>query len=207
MDPPMGYRRKWENIVCKLHKSIYCLKQASRQWFTKFSQLPIGCGFTQSKSDYSLFTKGSGVTFVSLDVYVDNIIIASPNLSLVRATQKALQKLFCLKLLGNLRCFLGLEIAKSFHGIYLSQRKYTPTLLEDSGFFDSKGTELPRDPNLKFPSIDGATLEGISQYRGLIGRLLYFTISRPEICFVVNKLCRIMLTPTSVENKQRSLLL
>lgn len=106
--------------MCRLNKSIYGLRQSSRQWFTKFSQALTGCNFVQSKNDYSLFTSGSSPHFVAILVYVDDIVVAGPSLEMIQRVQKKIQSLFKLKLLGSLRYFLGLEIAKAHDGISLS---------------------------------------------------------------------------------------
>ena len=146
MQLPLGYplpkaTSEEEPIACQLNKSMYRLKQASRQWFTKYSFALLQHGFSQSKSDYSLFHKGKGVSLVVLLVYVaymDNIILASLTIFALIAIKSALQSLFKLKDLGSLKYFLGLEIAKSSFGIFLSQRKYTLSLLDDTGFLASK---------------------------------------------------------------------
>ncbi|XP_061366238.1 uncharacterized mitochondrial protein AtMg00810-like [Gastrolobium bilobum] len=201
MDVPLGYNLQGEHYpkgtksVCRLYKVIYGLKQASRQWNSKFTSVLLQHGFAQSKSDYSLFTKGAGSSFVALLVYVDDIIITGPDPAVVTSLKSFLHTHFKLKDLGNLKYFLGLEIARAQKGIFLSQRHYTLQLLEDTGFLACKPASVPMDPRLQLNAKDGELLTDPSQFRRLIGRLLYLTLSRPDITFAVHKLSQFMSQP------------
>ncbi|KAL4362743.1 hypothetical protein GQ457_04G027460 [Hibiscus cannabinus] len=77
MDLPLGFFSDKSGMVCKLQKSLYGLKQASRQWNERLTVALVQQGFKQSVSDSSLFTRGNGSTFVALAVYVDDIILAN----------------------------------------------------------------------------------------------------------------------------------
>ena len=66
MTLPPGFGRKGETRVCKLNKSLYGLKQASRQWFLKLSPALKAAGFHQSLSDYSLFVRNRQGSFIAL---------------------------------------------------------------------------------------------------------------------------------------------
>lgn len=164
MDMPLGYQppiskssRQGERLVCRLNKSIYGLKQASQQWFAKFSADLLSMGFHQSKFDYSLFIQGTGSAFLALLVDVDDIIITEADISLIETLQSLLNTRFLLKDLGSLKFFLGLEIARSSTGICLSQRHYTLSLLEENGLLGCKPTSMPMDPNEKL-SAEGGNL-------------------------------------------------
>uniref|UniRef100_A0A803P5L5 Integrase catalytic domain-containing protein n=1 Tax=Cannabis sativa TaxID=3483 RepID=A0A803P5L5_CANSA len=183
------------NLVCKLHKSIYGLRQSSRQWYKKLTYALLQEGFTQSQANYTLFTRGTHNTFVVLLVYVDDIILAGPNLQLLHHLQDALQARFKLKTLGPLKYFLGFEIARANSNLFLSQRKYTLQLLQDTGYTDSKPAKAPMDPRQRLNDQDGDLLDNPSHYRQVIGRLLYLTLSRPDITFAVNTLSQFMSSP------------
>ncbi|GMJ13708.1 hypothetical protein HRI_005040000 [Hibiscus trionum] len=183
------------NLVCKLNKSIYGLKQASRQWFHAFSQVILKCGFVQSPSDHSLFTKGTGDDFIALLVYVDDVVLAGKNLLLLEAVQDFLQSHFKLKLLGPLKYFLGFEIAMNDTGISLSQRHYTLQLLEDTGCLGKKPAETPIIASHKLSVHEGDLLTDPQIYRRLVGRLLYLTHTRPDITFAVHLLSQFVSSP------------
>lgn len=117
MQLPKGYvhnvePKAGEKLVGRLHKSIYGLKQASRQWNAKFTEALLQFGFLQSKNDYSLFVKGAGSSFVTLLVYVDDIVVASPNMEIVHKVVGYLKNVFKLRDMGSLKYFLGLEVAR-----------------------------------------------------------------------------------------------
>ncbi|KAL4367961.1 hypothetical protein GQ457_05G011320 [Hibiscus cannabinus] len=122
MQLPLGYKSvsSDSNMVCKLHKSIYGLKQASRQWFHAFSKVILNYGFVQSPSEHSLFVKGAGDDLIVLLVYVDDIVLAGKNLDFLKSVQSFLQQSFKLKELGSLKYFLGFEIARNETSISLS---------------------------------------------------------------------------------------
>ena len=144
-----GFHSKGGNVVCKLNKSLYGLKQASRQWNAKFCSIIKHHGFKQSKVDYSLLTKKCNDSFIALMVYVDDILIASNNVQAVEELETSLNQHFKLKDLRGLKYFLGLEIARSDKGVTLCQRKDALEVLKDAGMSACKPSKVPMEQNLK----------------------------------------------------------
>lgn len=192
---PLGYAQQGDSRVCKLQKSRYGLRQASRQWFSKLSTTIIAYGFQQAQSDHSLFVKLENGSFIVLLVYVDDIILASNDLNSISELKTFLDNKFRIKDLGNLKYFLWLEVARSSKSITLCQRKYALDILQDSGFLAVKSVAFPMEQNVKFSKLDGDLLEDPFTYRRLIGRLVYLTISCLNISYFVQVLSQYMDKP------------
>lgn len=139
-----------ESRAYRLYKSLYDLKQASRQWFAKFFSSLFQHGFTQFKNDYSLFTRTYGSSFITLLVYVDNIIITSNDTDGISALKELQASQFELKDLDPLKYFMGFEVAQTTNGISTSHQKYSLAILTDMGFLGAKPVNFPIEQNLKF---------------------------------------------------------
>ncbi|KAH9651461.1 protein kinase domain-containing protein [Citrus sinensis] len=169
MQVPQGFSKQGEHLVCKLNKSIYGLKQASRNWFSKFSATIQQAGFRQSKADYSLFVKTNAKFSTFVLVYVDDIIVAGNDAAEVSRIKDFLAQKFYIKALGKLKYFLGIEVARSSRGIFLSQRKYALDILKDAGLLAGRVSHFPMEQQLRLSSTDGDLLSNPSSYRRLVG--------------------------------------
>ena len=187
-----------KNMVCKLHKSLYGLKQAPRQWFSKLSTTLKDHGFVQSRSDYSMFVKGSGENLLIILVYVDDLILASPSNSEIAATKRFLSSQFHMKDMGKLRYFLGIEVDHCPNGLFLSQRKYINDLLTEYGMLNCRPLRLPMDSHHKLSINKGDPLTHAEPYQKLVGKLIYLTLTRPDIAFTVHVLSKFMHQPTTI---------
>jgi hypothetical protein len=97
--------------------------------------------------------------------------------------------------LGLLKYFLGIEIAHSPKGIFISQRKYTLDLLRETGKIECKPMSTPINSKSKLNTEDGEPLENINQFQRLVGKLIYLTVTRPDISFSISKISQFMHSP------------
>nr|KYP62386.1 hypothetical protein KK1_016918 [Cajanus cajan] len=169
-------------------RSLYGLKQASRQWYAQLSSFLLTHGFKPSASDHSLFLKHSASSITILLIYVDDIILAGNNLAEITSITLLLDSTFKIKNLGDLKYFLGLEVAYTSSSIHLCQHKYTLDLLSDNGMLVSRPSSTPMDYSTRLHVISDSTLSDPSIYRRLVGRLIYLTTTRPDITYAVHHL-------------------
>ena len=129
MDQPLGFELKGQGSkVCNLKRSIYGLKQASRQWNLKFHQAMLKDGFTMMEEDQCIYIyiKCSNSVFISMSSYVDDILIVGNDKKLIDATKKSLSLTFEMKDMGKASYVLGVKILKdrSKRQLSLSQEIY-----------------------------------------------------------------------------------
>ncbi|GJX78233.1 ribonuclease H-like domain-containing protein [Tanacetum coccineum] len=199
MTLPEGYFDKEDKRVCKLVKSLYGLKQAPRKWNEKLVSVLLENGFTQSKNDFSLFTKNKNGIFVALLVCVDDIVITRNNNDEIKKVKDFLSSKFLIKDLGKLKYFLGIEVLESKGNLYLTQRKYCLEVLAEFRMLTCRPCGTPIE------SKDSTTKSGkvvidnplniINNYQKLVGKLIYLTHTRPDISYVVHVLSQFMHAP------------
>ncbi|GJV47845.1 RNA-directed DNA polymerase, eukaryota, reverse transcriptase zinc-binding domain protein [Tanacetum coccineum] len=108
---PEGFvNPKYPNRVCKLKRSIYGLKQASRQWNKRFDDEIKKFGFTQNRDEPCVYLKASGSNVTFLILYVDDILIMGNNIPMLQDVKSYLGKCFAMKDLGEAAYILGIKI-------------------------------------------------------------------------------------------------
>lgn len=181
--------------MCHLKRSLYGLKQSSRQWNTEFTKHLSIFGFIQSQVDMCLFHYSSKEGSLILLVYVDDLLIVGTSEQLIAKLKDSLNLAFTIKDLGYAKYFLGLEVARSPDGIFVNQRKYIMDILSYTKLSRAKGVKTPLPPGLQLQDDEGELLSDPSSFRRLIGRLLYLNFTRPDIIFYVHHLSQFIHQP------------
>ena len=97
--------------------------------------------------------------------------------------------------MGALKYFLGIEVARSKHGIFISQRKYVLDLLQENSMLGYKSNDTPIDSNLKLDENLNGRLVNSGSYQRLVGKLIYLFHTRPNIAYVVSLISQFMHAP------------
>ena len=194
MELPLGVKNgsSCKGEVCKLKKSLYGLKQSPRAWFGRFLTTMKEFGYKQSNSDHTLFIKHKEGKVTALIVYVDDMVLTEDDPCEMKALQEYLATKFEMKDLGQLKYFLGIEVARSKHGVLLSQRTYVFDLLTETGMLDCKPVETPMEMNHKLGILPDQAPTDRGRYQRLVGRLIYLSHTRPDISYAVSVVSQFM---------------
>ena len=101
-----------EHMVCKLHRSIYGLKQASRSWNIRFDQVINLYGFEKSPDEPCVYKKIQGIVVVFLVLYVDDILLIGNSVKVLSDVKRYLKKQFDMKDLGEANYILGIKLLR-----------------------------------------------------------------------------------------------
>jgi hypothetical protein len=152
------------DLVCRLHKSLYGVKQAPQAWYSQFATYLTTLGFIEAKSDTSQFIFRRGSDTVYLLLYIDDIIMTVSSTELLHRTISALQQKLVMKDLGPLHHFLGITVERDLDGLFLHQRTYTLDILKRAVMADCKPCMTPVDLQVKLAGDSGPPVEDASQF-------------------------------------------
>ncbi|KAJ9536199.1 hypothetical protein OSB04_un000624 [Centaurea solstitialis] len=144
---------------------------------------------------YQLRTTASGSILLLL--YVDDMIITGDDAIGIASLKQSLSSSFEMKDVGKLHYFLGLEVLSDSSGTYLCQAKYISDLLSKAALSDNKVASTPLEHNLHLAPNSGPPLQDPTRYRQLVGSLVYLTVTRPDIAYVVHTVSQFMAAPCS----------
>ncbi|KAJ9545928.1 hypothetical protein OSB04_025635 [Centaurea solstitialis] len=205
MEQPEGFEDpKNPNKVCKLLKSIYGLKQASRSWNLHFDERIKEFGFTKSEFEPCVYTKFSGSIVTFLVLYVDDILLIGNDVPTLQSVMSWLSKCFQMKDLGEAAYILGIKIYRnrSKRLIGLSQSTYIDKILKKFRMDESKKGFIPMQHGIvlsktQFPvsSQDQDKMKSVP-YASAIGSIMYAMLCiRPDVAYSVSVTSRYQQNP------------
>ena len=205
MKQPEGFSsREGEHLVCKLKKSIYGLKPASRQWYYKFHGVITSFGFIENPMDQCIYQKVSGSKTYFLVLYVDDILLATNDKGMMHGVKQFLSKNFDMKDMGEASYVIGIKIHRDrSRGILgLSQETYINKILERFWMKDCSPSVAPimKGDKLSLNQCPKNNLENESMknipYASVVGSLMYAQVcTRPDIAYAVGVLGRYQSNP------------
>jgi hypothetical protein len=153
----------------------------------------VTSGFQTSNANFSLYVKKTDCGIIVIVIYVDDLIIIRDSDVNIYDLKKFLKKKFEMKDLGKLRYFLGIEVIPK--GIWLLQSQYNLNKLSKYGMTGCKPISSPLEQNVKLSVDEGDLVDDTIMYRHIVGSLIYMTITRPDLSYVVRVVSQFMQTP------------
>jgi ATP-binding cassette subfamily B (MDR/TAP) protein 1 len=192
------------NKVCKLQRSIYGLKQASRSWNLCFDEVIKDFGFVQNTEESCIYKKMSGSSISFLVLYVDDILVIVNDVQMLNSVKEYLNSQFSMKDMGKVAYVLGIKIYRdrSRHLLVLTQSNYLDKVLKRFRMENSKKGNLPIMKGVSLsvtqcPATEKekSVMSGIP-YASTIGSIMYAMLStRPDVALALSLMSRYQSNP------------
>jgi hypothetical protein len=205
MDQPEGYVVPGkEDLVCKLKRSLYGLKQSPRQWYKRFDSFMLTHGFERSQYDSCVYIKFVNGSPIYLLLYVDDMLIAAKSMKEITILKNQLSSEFEMKDLGPAKKILGMEIKRDRKSslLFLSQEKYIEKVLHRFNMHDAKSVTTPIASHFKLSALQCPSSEDDIEYMSrvpyssAVGSLMYAMVcSRPDLSYAMSLVSRYMANP------------
>lgn len=186
-----------EHMVCRLKKSLYGLKQASRCCNKALHDYLSEIGFNQSASDPCVYIQTQKSVAI-IAVYVDDLIIVTE--AKMQTVKMSLEEKFEMKDMGRLHYCLGIAIVQDDDNgcIWLHQKQYILNMLNRYGMAEANPATTPADINVKLVENDNVSKEvDPISYQSMVGSLLYAAMAtRPDIAHAVGVVSKFNSAPT-----------
>ena len=196
MYQPLGFIKKGaEHLVCKLHKSLYGLRQSPRAWYARLHAALLAWQLSQSHSDPNLYFAHIGNDTIALLVYVDDILITGSNLHLITQLKNHLHCTFKTNDLGPIQKYLGVQFDRDSIGLRMHQTEYALSILHLFNMEHCSPSHTPLPEGITLSKDSTTPHVNATLYRMLVGKLLFLTKTRPDITHDVSVVSRFMQNP------------
>ena len=198
--PPEGITDVKNQMVWKLKKSIYGLKQSPRCFYSKLDSILRKKGYIRVQSDYGVWVKENEVRMIA---HVDDMLLLGTRTG-IDTLKDTLRDVFKMKWMGALQdsVFVGLRIRRDREKrmVFISQEQYALEIVARFGLQDANGCSTPMEPKLDWSLCSNdihLSDDQKKQYQAAIGSLIYLMLgSRPDLAFSINKLAQYSSRPT-----------
>nr|GEX95927.1 putative ribonuclease H-like domain-containing protein [Tanacetum cinerariifolium] len=185
--PPGFIDTKFPNKVYKVVKALYGLHQALRAWYATLSTFLVQSEYRRRLIDKTLFIKKDQKDIMLVQVYVDDIIFGFTKKSWCDEFEALMKNRFQMSFMGKLTFFFGLQVKQKEDGIFISQDKYVTEILKKFDFLSVKTASTPIETKkslVKDEKDEEVADVDVHLYRSMIGSLMYFTASRPDVIYL-----------------------
>jgi hypothetical protein len=203
-----------KELVCKINKSLYGLKQSPRMWYKFFDTYILGLGFVRSRDDHCVYSKQVENHFIYVVLYVDDMLLVGNNMDemllvgnnmdVIKEVKSQLSSKFDMKDLGAANFILGMKIKRdpANKKFWLNLRKYVEAIFKRFSMHGCKPMKVPIHIGVKLSTDQCPKTHEVEEdmshvsYANAVGSLMYAMIcTRPDITHEMGFFRRYMSKP------------